>query len=73
MPGVHTSFRAAPSPIGRWGRPALPILVVSVLLCLGLANIASRATWREVEDGVLWRLTAEGVAASEIADRIAGR
>ena len=53
----------------RWGRPALPILVVSVLLCLGLANIVSRATWREVEDGVLWRLTAEGVTAAEIADQ----
>jgi PAS domain S-box-containing protein len=52
----------------RWGRPALPVLVVSVLLCLGLANIVARATWREMEDGVLWRLTAEGVIASEIAD-----
>jgi two-component system, NtrC family, sensor kinase len=53
----------------RWGRPALPILVVSVLLCLGMANIISRATWREMEDGVLWRLTAEGVTASEIANQ----
>lgn len=47
--------------------PALPILVVSVLLCLGLANIIARATWQEVEDGVLWRMSAEGVVASEIA------
>ena len=52
----------------RWGRPALPILVVSLLLCLGLANIVARATWREVEDGVLWRLSPEGVVAAEIAD-----
>ncbi|HEY6361051.1 MAG TPA: ATP-binding protein [Vicinamibacterales bacterium] len=47
----------------------MPLLVVSALLCLGVANIASRATWREMEDGVLWRITAEGVVASEIADR----
>ena len=49
-------------------RPALPIVVVSVLLCLGAANIAARVQWHEVEDGVLWTATAEGVAASEIAD-----
>jgi two-component system NtrC family sensor kinase len=48
-------------------RPALPLLVVSLLLCLGLANITSRATWREVEDGVLWTSRAEGVVAAEIA------
>jgi PAS domain S-box-containing protein len=48
-------------------RPALPLVVVSLLLCLGLANITSRATWREVEDGVLWTARAEGVVAAEIA------
>jgi two-component system, NtrC family, sensor kinase len=48
-------------------RPALPVVVVSLLLCLGAANIASRATWREIEDGVLWTLRAEGVVAAEIA------
>ncbi len=73
MSGFQTSIRTAPERGGmswvRWGRPALPILVVSVLLCLGLANIVSRATWREMEDGVLWRLTGEGVVASEIADQ----
>jgi PAS domain S-box-containing protein len=51
----------------RWGRPALPIAVVSVLLYLGLANIVARATWQEMEDGVLWRQTGEGVVASEVA------
>ena len=51
----------------RWSRPALPLVVVGGLLCLGAANIASRATWREVEDGVLWREQAEGVVAAEIA------
>jgi PAS domain S-box-containing protein len=43
------------------------VLVVSVLLCLGAANVAVRATWRDVEDGVLWRAKPEGVVASEIA------
>jgi PAS domain S-box-containing protein len=48
-------------------RPALPAIVVSLLLCLGAANITSRATWREVEDGVLWTSRVEGVVATEIA------
>jgi two-component system, NtrC family, sensor kinase len=48
-------------------RPALPIVVVSALLCLGAANIAARVQWHEVEDGVLWTAGAQGVAASEIA------
>ena len=58
----------APVAWGRWSRPALPVVVVSVLLCLGAANIAARAAFREVEDGVLWALRAEGVVAAEIAD-----
>src|SRR5215212_1062603 len=48
-------------------RPAVPVAVVSALLCLGAANIASRLQFHEVEDGVLWRATAEGVAAAETA------
>ena len=39
-----------------------------MLLCLGAANIASRAAFREVEDGVLWASRAEGVVAADIAD-----
>src|SRR6187397_1341624 len=53
---------------GRWSKPALPVVVVSLLLCLGAANIASRAAFREVEDGVLWSARAEGVVAADIAD-----
>ena len=44
------------------------MVVVSVLLCLGAANIASRAAFLEVEDGVLWASRAEGVVAADIAD-----
>jgi PAS domain S-box-containing protein len=43
-------------------------VVVSALLCLGIANVTSRATWTEVEDGVLWASNPEGVAAAEIAE-----
>jgi two-component system, NtrC family, sensor kinase len=52
-----------------WWRPALPLIVVTALLCLGVANIATLATFHEVEDGVLWTLRDEGVTAGEIADR----
>src|SRR4051812_7421404 len=48
-------------------RPALPVVVVSALVCLGAANIAARVNFHEVEDGVLWTASAEGVAAREIA------
>jgi two-component system, NtrC family, sensor kinase len=44
-----------------------PLVVVTGLLCLGVANITARATWREVEDGVLWALREEGIVAAEIA------
>src|SRR5262245_23600434 len=53
--------------LGRWGHPALLISVVSVLLCLGIANVTTLATWREVEDGVLWELRPEGVVAGDVA------
>jgi len=36
-------------------------------LCLGIANITARATWQEVEDGVLWAAGADGVVADEVA------
>jgi two-component system, NtrC family, sensor kinase len=50
-----------------WFGSSLPVLVVSGLVCLGAANIASLSAWREVEDGVLWAARAEGVVAAEIA------
>jgi signal transduction histidine kinase len=42
--------------------------VVIVLVGLGLANIAMRARWHEVEDGVLWASRAQGVTAIEVAE-----
>ena len=52
----------------RWSGPGLPILVVASLLCLGVANIVTRANFHEAEDGVLWVQGPEGVVASDIAE-----
>jgi hypothetical protein len=38
-----------------WFRLLAQAAVVAALLCLAVANIAVRATWSELEDGVLWR------------------
>jgi two-component system NtrC family sensor kinase len=51
-----------------WGRLALALTFVATLLCLGAANVALRASWNEVEDGVLWKSDPQsGVTAAEIA------
>jgi len=51
----------------RWIRARLPLAVLAALLCLGAANVALRATWHEVEDGVLWIEQKNAVVAAEIA------
>ncbi len=61
---ISTRF---PATWSRWSRPALPVVVVSALLCLGVANITARATWQEVEDGVLWSSTPDGAVVDEVA------
>jgi two-component system, NtrC family, sensor kinase len=48
------------------------VAIVVALLCLAVANIAQRASWSEVEDGVLWRATGGDVVAQEIAAASAG-
>src|SRR5262245_62160043 len=63
----HWIFSPLPATWSRWSRPALPVIVVSGLLCLGIANITARATWHEVEDGVLWRSSPDGALADEVA------
>ena len=50
-----------------WSRPTLPVAVVSVLVCLGVANLVTRATWQAVEDGVFWTGSTGGLVASRIA------
>lgn len=50
-----------------WRQTALPVAVTLGLLVLGLANVVSRATSTDVEDGVLWVERAVGVVAAEVA------
>ena len=52
-------------PLSGWGLFAL----VAVLLCFGALNIAVRATWHKLEDGVLWESRPEGVTAADVAPR----
>ncbi len=50
-----------------WLRSTSTSLVVAALLCLAALNIWQRASWSEVEDGVLWRNHDGEVVAAEIA------
>ncbi|HEX5473813.1 MAG TPA: ATP-binding protein [Vicinamibacterales bacterium] len=50
-----------------WASLTAQLAVVAVLLCLGVANIVQRATWSEVEDGVLWHQNGQDVLATAIA------
>src|SRR5476651_1831695 len=50
-----------------WSRSVFAVTVVALLVALGLANIATKPRWHEVEDGVLWSARAEGVTAIEVA------
>ncbi len=74
MPGSEPprsagAFRhEAHEPLWRaWVRPVFIVAVVSVLVALGIANVAMRANWHEVEDGVLWGARAQGVTALDVA------
>src|SRR5512139_1367752 len=49
------------------GGTVIGLLLAAALLPLGLANMALRAGWHEVEDGVLWVARTEGVVAAEVA------
>src|SRR5215510_14116032 len=63
----HWIFSPLPAAWSRWSRPALPVIVVAALVCLGIANVTARATWQEVEDGVLWVTGPDGTVAQEVA------
>src|SRR4051812_8901471 len=52
-----------------WGRLVVALTFVVTLLGLGAANVALRASWNEVEDGVLWVAGPQGVTAAEVYDR----
>src|SRR5262245_55422900 len=53
--------------VAGWMRSLLSVTLVATLLGLGLANIALRATWNQVEDGVLWVTGPLGVTAADVA------
>src|SRR5437762_1071237 len=57
--------RSSRRPLSGWGVFAL----VGVMLCFGALNIAVRATYHKLEDGVLWEAHPEGVVAAEVAAR----
>ena len=50
-----------------WGRSLFAVTVVTLLVALGVANVAMYSRWHEVEDGVLWSSRAEGVVATDVA------
>ncbi|HTI39318.1 MAG TPA: ATP-binding protein [Vicinamibacterales bacterium] len=52
---------------GTWFSGTAQIAAVVALLCLAAANIAQRARWSELEDGVLWRTVNTDIVAAEIA------
>jgi len=64
-----SAARKRPTRLIAWSRSLFALAVVAMLLVLGVANIALRAQWHQVEDGVLWADRAEGVTVSEVADR----
>ncbi len=61
------------SVMSSFGRPSslvhqvVAVATVALLLAAATANIYLRASWHEVEDGVLWLARAEGVVAAEVA------
>ena len=67
MPSSTLTSPRAESKWLSWGRSAFATTIALVLIALGVANIATRARWQEVEDGVFWDARAEGVTAVEVA------
>src|SRR5689334_218826 len=60
-----------PPPRRVWLHSTSTTLVVVALLCLAALNIVQRASWSEVEDGVLWRSHDGEVVAAEVAPETA--
>ena len=51
----------------RRAKNALVVLIGLALAALGVYNIVLKATWIEMDDGVLWRSTPQGLVAARIA------
>src|SRR5262245_28893104 len=63
----NSATASAWSQAAGWVRSLLSLTFVATLLGLGLSNVALRATWNEVEDGILWVTGPEGVTAADVA------
>jgi signal transduction histidine kinase len=66
--GRHDSNDASRRP---WASSVFAVLIAVTLFALGVANIAVRAQWHEVEDGVFWGSRAEGITAVDVAPQSA--
>lgn len=67
MPLAFTSPLRRETVVTALGRHSLTLALVAGLLAFAAANISLRASWHEVEDGVLWVQRPEGVIAAEVA------
>ena len=72
MPSPFSTPSGRESIVAALARHSLTLAVVACLLALAAANISLRASWHEVEDGVLWAARPEGVVAAEVAPRERG-
>jgi two-component system, NtrC family, sensor kinase len=52
-----------------WLRSTVHLAIVAALLCLAAANLTKRATWNELEDGVLWDESSGALSAKEVDAR----
>src|SRR5258708_9041257 len=69
-PGYTLYSMNRPSQRSSWVRTLPSVstgIVVAALLGLAALNMVQRASWSEMEDGVLWKVSGAEVAAAEIA------
>src|SRR6516225_6097649 len=64
---IQLVLMSRPNPRRVWVQSTSTSFVVAALLCLAAANIIQRASWSEVEDGVLCKIHDGEVVAAEIA------
>jgi PAS domain S-box-containing protein len=64
---MHLPASRPTSRVVAWTRNSAFLVIVACLLALAAANVSLRASWNEVEDGVLWAGRPEGVVAAEVA------
>ena len=58
----------SPSSRAAWLTTTGHLAVIVALLCLAAANLWTRWTWFEMEDGVLWATVGDALTAREVAE-----